>query len=199
MEEKAGGPDQTAIRGFAAYLRVERGLAANTVESYCRDLTRLAAYLDEQGSSLAKAGPALLTAHIHELTRQGLSPASLARAEAAFRTFYRFLREEGGEVGNPAQELLRPRQTLRLPRTLDQEQVKELLEAVRGQAPAELRDRAMLELMYACGLRVSELVKLNLENLHLPERYVRCLGKGSRERIVPVGEKAAQALTVYLE
>jgi len=190
--------DRAVLTDFLAYLRVERGLAANTVAGYRRDLEKLAAYLGAHGQSLRAAAPAELTAYVHALARSGLSPASIARSEAALRTFYRFLQEEGRRADNPARDLLRPRQSLRLPRTLSQEQVGELLDAVQGRAPAQLRDRAMLELMYACGLRVSELVKLELKDLHLAERYVRCQGKGSKERIVPVGEKAAQALLAYL-
>lgn len=190
--------EEEVLATFLNYLRVERGLSPNTVASYRRDLERLAAYMGKEGEPLSGVRPVTLLAYFHELARSGLSPASITRAAAATRTFYRFLEREGQAKDNPARDLVRPRGTKKLPRCLGQEQVKVLLEQVRGSSPAQLRDKAMLELIYACGLRVSELVGLNVGDLHLDERYVRCLGKGSRERVVPLGEKAAQALEVYL-
>lgn len=194
-------PEQAGriLADFLDYLRVERGLAANTIASYRRDLEQLAAYLRAQGQELETATSASLVGYVHFLARKGLLPSSIARAEAALRTFYRFLQEEEVRSDNPARDLLRPRRPVRLPRVLSQQEVEQLLNRVPATGPAQIRDRAMLELMYACGLRVSELIGLNLGDLHLPERYVRCRGKGNRERIIPVGEKAVQALVLYLK
>jgi integrase/recombinase XerD len=181
------------------YLKVERGLAANTVISYRRDLEKMASYIHAQGEELRKARTVTLLAYFHELAREGLRPASIARAQAATRSFYHFLCQEGRVKENPAMELVRPKGAQRLPRSLGQDEVAVLIEQICGSSPADLRDRAMLELIYACGLRVSELVGLNLGDVHLEERYVRCLGKGGRERIVPLGEQAAAALQRYLK
>lgn len=199
MAKRGADAGGRALADFLDYLRAERGLADNTIAGYRRDLEQLAAYLQAQGQELETATSASLVGYVHALARRGLLPSSIARAEAALRAFYRFLQGEGVRSDNPARDLLRPRRPLRLPRALGQEEMEQLLDQVPTTDPAQIRDRAMLELMYACGLRVSELVGLNVGDLHLTERYVRCLGKGNRERIIPVGERAAQALILYLK
>lgn len=187
------------IKLFCSYLLAERGLSLNTASSYRRDLEKLATHLAANGQTLRTAGHVMLVAYFQTLGRSGMAPSSIARAAAAARTFYQYLKEEDLIKENPAKNIDTPRPGIYLPRYLGQAQVSLLLDQVRGIEPAKLRDRAMLELIYACGLRVSELVGLDVGNTHLKERYVRCYGKGGKERIVPMGDKAAAALEIYLE
>lgn len=186
------------IEEFLYYLRVERGLAPNTLASYRRDLTHFAAFLRERGVPLAAVGRPLLTTYLHELHRGGRSAATLARRLAALRGFFRYLHEEGHLARDPAEGMASPRAARRLPRVLSVEEVARLLSGPDASTPAGLRDRAMLELLYATGMRVSELVGLDLDDVHLDHGYVRCRGKGGKERIVPVGIPAVRAVRAYL-
>jgi len=188
---------QQDIHRFCSYLVAERGLSLNTTASYRRDLETLTDYLATNGYTLRNATHVVLVGYFQTLGQNGKAPSSIARAAAAARTFYQFLKEDGLIRENPACNIVTPRQDLYLPRYLGQAQVTTLLAQVTGKEPAKLRDRAMLELIYACGLRVSELVGLDLGDINLKERYLRCQGKGGKERIVPMGEKAAVAMETY--
>ena len=179
-------------------LAVERGLAENSVAAYGRDLRRLGEALARRQEDLTTADAAAIAEHLRELRRQGLSPRSVARALVAIRGLYAHLVEAGERADNPAVNLLPPRLWRKLPRTLSEAQVEALLEAPDAATPLGLRDRAMLELLYATGLRVSELVGLRLPQLRLEVGFLVAFGKGSKERVVPVGETAEEWTRRYL-
>ena len=184
--------------GYLRHLEVERRVAANTLEAYGRDLGRLAVFAAEQG----KAIDALTRADLETLVRQamasGLAPSSAARLVAALRSFYRFLRLTGAVEQNPADQLRAPRMMAALPRFLSAEEVEALLAAPDTATPRGLRDRALIEVLYATGLRVTELVSLRVADVRAEEGYLQCLGKGSKERIVPLGDEAATWVRRYM-
>ena len=171
-------------------LAVERGLSANTVAGFRNDLARLGEMLAKRGGDLLTADAQALSGHARDLQRQGLSPRSVSRALSAIRGFYENLVVLGDRADNPAVNLLPPRLWRPLPKVLSEDQVDALLAAPDVTTPLGLRDRAMLELLYATGLRVSELVGLQLPQLRLDAGFLVAFGKGSKERIVPVGEAA---------
>lgn len=179
-------------------LAVERGLAQNSVDAYRRDLSRLGMDLAKRGGDLTTADAQALSAHMRDLRRQGLSPRSIARALAAVRGFYEHLVIAGERVDNPAVNLLPPKLWRTLPNVLSEEEVEALLAAPDTNTPLGLRDRAMFELLYATGLRVSELVGLKLPQLRLDVGFLVAFGKGSKERVVPVGEQAEHWVKRYL-
>ncbi len=188
------------LERYLEMLVVERGLSTHTLAAYRHDLERLGGWLNaRKGNDLLAAQPADLTAHLRDLRQHQISPRSVARALAAIRGFYAHLIEEGERVDNPAANLLAPRLWRRLPRVLDQSEVESLLAAPDPTTPAGLRDLAMIELLYATGLRVSELVGLRLAQLHLEGGFLIAFGKGSKERLVPVGERAEAQLRRYLQ
>jgi integrase/recombinase XerD len=186
------------IDGYLTYLRDVRRMAANTVESYARDLAALAEFADKRGVSVDALDRRDLDAFVRSLMAAGLSPRSVARTVACVRGFFRFLAVERKQDSSPADDLRSPRAWPALPRFLDLEEVDRLLAQPDVSSPRGLRDKALIELLYATGLRVSELVTLKLGNLHLNEGYLTCVGKGSKERIVPIGEEAAGWVRRYL-
>jgi integrase/recombinase XerD len=180
-------------------LSVERGLSQNTVDAYRNDLTRLGEALAKRGDrDLLTADAATLAAHQRELRRQGLSPRSINRALSALRGFYESLVTTGERTDNPAVNLLPPKLWRPLPKVLSEPEVEALLAAPDIATPLGLRDRAMLELLYATGLRVSELVGLQIPQLRLDAGFLIAFGKGSKERVVPVGETAEMWVQRYL-
>jgi integrase/recombinase XerD len=189
------------ILDFLAYLELERGLSRNTLEAYRTDLLQFGEFLDRQGLGLATAAHGDLAAFLSELasTPPPKAPATLGRKVACLRSFYRHLRREGMIQHDPTAELRGPRKTQRLPRVLSREEVARLLREPKGSEPLALRDRALLEVMYACGLRVSETIGLELADIDLDERMLRARGKGSKERLVPVGRQAVTALRSYCQ
>ncbi len=188
-KEKAS-PWHRALRRYLESLALERGLAANSVEGYGRDLLRAGRALAKSGSDLLTADPAALSAHVRELRREGLSPRSIARALASIRGFYQHRIEIGERVDNPAIHLVQPKRFRALPKVLTEKEIEALLGAPDVSTPLGLRDRAMIELLYASGLRVSELVGLTLQQLRLDQGFLIAFGKGDKERVVPVGEAA---------
>jgi len=193
-------PWQRRLELWLDRLAVERGLSPHTVAAYRRDLGRLGAWLDGQGGEdLERANPAALAEHLRWLARRAISPRSVRRALAAMRGFYDDLVDAGERPDNPVQHLESPRLWKRLPHVLAEEEVERLLAAPDAATPAGRRDRAMLELLYASGLRVSELVGLRLPQLDLYGGFVLAFGKGAKERVVPVGEAAERRLRDYLE
>lgn len=192
-----GGVTSRFLGAYLDSLLTERGLARNTVDAYRRDLTRLAEDLEDAGSDLLAAGSPELQAHLRRLRRHGLSPRSIARALASFRGFYAFLVDEGERSDNPSVHLISPKTWRQLPKVLSEEQVEALLQAPDLSTRYGLRDRTMLELLYATGLRVSELVNLEIPQLRLDQGFLIAYGKGSKERIVPVGERAEAWLGRY--
>ena len=186
-------------------LATERGLAENTVEAYRRDLERLAEDLAPR-CSLAEADGEALAGHLRRLTRHGLAPRTVSRAVSSLQGFYRFLVEVGVRGDDPSLHLVRPRLGRPLPKVLSEVQVKALLSAPDVETPLGLRDRAMIELLYATGLRVSELVGLELASLRglaaedrdFAVDFLQLVGKGDKERVVPVGEEAESWLGRWL-
>lgn len=180
-------------------LAYERGLSPRTVSAYRSDLVRLGEWLErQQGKDLVTADPAAIAAHLRWLHGQEISPRSARRAMAAMHGFYRDLVEAGERRSDPVENLEAPRLFRRLPKVLSEEEVERLLTAPDFTTPAGLRDKAMLELLYATGLRVSELVGLRLPQIDLKGGFLLAFGKGSKERVVPVGEEAERSLARYL-
>ncbi len=189
---------------FLAYLELERGLSRNTLEAYRSDLQQFGEFLSRHELDPLAVGPNDLAAFISEMAdgREGkppVAPATLQRKIACLRSFYRHLRREQVLESDPTSELRPPRSRARLPKVLSRDEVAHLLAQPHGSAPAALRDRALLETMYACGLRASEATALELEELDLEAGILRARGKGSKERIVPIGSKAIETLSAYLE
>lgn len=179
-------------------MRVERGLAENTIEAYRRDLLKFARYAREQHLSLKRVTRENVLDFLGCLYRQKLDSRTVARHLSALRNFFRFLRREEFLAEEPTRNVESPKTWRTLPRALALEEVERLLAAPREQTPLGLRDKAMLELLYSTGLRVSELVGIKTADLQADMGYLRCLGKGSKERLVPVGKPALAALENYL-
>ena len=189
-------------RTLGAYLdalAAERGLARNTIDAYRRDLLRLGEDLSSHGADPLGAGAQQLQAHLRRLRRHGLSPRSISRALASIRGLYAYLAEEGRRADDPAVHLVSPKRLRTLPKVLSERRVEALLEAPELATTLGLRDKAMLELIYASGLRVSELVGLTLAQLRLDQGFLIVFGKGNKERIVPAGERAEAWVGRYLE
>lgn len=185
------------LRLFREHLSLERRLGENTVRAYLHDLRQYEAFLAHRGIAGA---PSVRQQDLEAyVAGRGWAASTVARKIASLRAFYEFLRRRGLARENPALQIRPPRRPRPLPDVLTVEQVEALLRSPRGETPPAVRDRALLELAYATGLRASELVRLTLEELDLEEDWVRCIGKRSRERIVPFGAKAKEALARYLE
>jgi integrase/recombinase XerD len=188
----------TAIDAYLDHLRVERRLAPLTLESYSRDLAGLARFAESAGLAVEAVSRQDLEAFVRGLMSAGLSPRSTARAVASVRGFYRFLVLDRRLEASPADDLHAPRAWPALPRFLSIEEVDRLLAAPDVATPRGLRDRAMLEVLYATGLRVSELVGLQASDLNLEAGYLTCTGKGSKQRLVPIGDQAVTWVRRYL-
>ena len=181
-----------AIVRYLRHVEVERRMAANTLEAYRRDLTKLAAFAAARERQVEALDRADLEAFVREMMAGGLSPTSTARLVATVRGFYRFLRMVGDVGQNPADDLHAPRTLSSLPHSLALDDIDALLQAPDVTTPKGLRDRALIEVLYATGLRVSELVGLRLADLRTNEGFLKCVGKGSKERIVPMGDTAVE-------
>jgi integrase/recombinase XerD len=192
------------VLDFLAYLEFERGLSRNTLEAYRGDLLQLGRFLAERERSAIAATPGDITDFLTRLAsgddeHRPASPATIHRKSACLRSFYRHLRREGLRDTDPTASLSAPRRSRKLPQVLTRGEVEKLLSQPRGSDPQALRDRALLELMYASGLRASEAIGLDVSDIDLDERLLRARGKGSKERIVPVGQAALKAVRAYLE
>ena len=185
------------IREYLLYLQVEKGLAANSVESYRRDLARLKAYAEACGREPQVLGKTELTRFVMALTREGLSARTVARMLSSARGFYHFLLLDGHLKSDPTSDLASPQAEQKLPRFLTQEEAERLINAPDTQTPGGVRDRAMIELLYATGLRVSELVGLTTSSVDVDAGILFCAGKGSKQRRVPVGRSAIAWLQRY--
>ena len=179
------------IEDFASYLVVERNCHSTTVRAYCKDLEQLAEFLGDKPASAVTMSD--LRVWLENLHGADYAPSTIGRKLACVRTYFRFGKREGWAKDNPAQDLDIPRRDQILPRVLTENEVGDLLDKITS-----VRDRAILEVMYAGGLRVSELVGLDLENVNLDDAHVRVFGKGGRERICPIGRAAIEALRAYL-
>lgn len=185
------------MKEFLAYVQVEKGLARNTLESYRRDLKRLEQWCAKSNKSAPDLTRNDLRKWIADLSREGLAPASVARAVSAARGFFRFLMLDGHLKRQPTEDLDTPQRFSYLPRFLTEEEINRLFAAPDISTHAGIRDRAMFELMYAAGLRVSELIALKEADIELHAGLVKCHGKGSKERRVPLGKSAIHWLQQY--
>ena len=186
------------VDGYLTYLRDVRRMSPNTVESYARDLAALAAFADERGLAADALDRRGLEAFVRNQMAAGLSPRSVARAVACVRGFYKFAAVEEKRDASAADDLRAPRAWPALPKFLSLEEVDQLLAQPDPGSPRGLRDKALIEVLYATGMRVTELLSLKTGNLHLDEGYLSCVGKGDKERIIPVGEQAIGWLRRYL-
>jgi integrase/recombinase XerD len=184
---------------FLSWLAVERGRAPNTLSAYRRDLLGYEAFLRARQARTEEVGERLVQDYLAFLRASGRKPTSVARALAAVRGFHRFCLDEGHAGADPTGDVERASVPLGLPKALTEDEIASLLGAVVGFDPPARRDRAILEVLYGTGLRISELVGLSLADLSLPEGTLRAFGKGSKERIVPVGRHARRALAEWLE
>lgn len=208
MTDEAGGPDPLARQfdEYLTWLSVERGLAVNTLAAYRRDLRRYVVWLRSRGTDdLAGVGEPEVAAYVDALKsardpdgRARYAPASVARALVAVRSFHRFCADEGLVPVDPSGDVGAPRVPQGIPKALAESEVEALLDAVEGDDARALRDRAILETLYGTGVRISELVGLDRVDLDLEDRLLRVLGKGGKERVVPVGGGAHRALLAYL-
>jgi len=195
-------PDEVAraflLERYHDFLTLEQGAARTTQDAYGRDLERFALYVRSRGPSTpSDASPRMLREYIYHLKDLGLAPASIRRNVSAIRTYYRFLIAEGHAVRDPSERLETPKKWLTLPDVLTVAEVERLLAAVTLDEPLAFRDRALLELAYGAGLRVSEWITLGLKDVMLNDALIRVFGKGSKERLVPIGRSAIGAVAVY--
>ncbi|MYB49141.1 MAG: site-specific tyrosine recombinase XerD [Dehalococcoidia bacterium] len=196
---------QQAVEQFLNYTTVERGLSPNTLAAYRNDLTQLVEFLQNRDSSLQshgswkRVGTDALTAFVLDLHERGYSDKTKTRKVASTKALFGFLLEEGVVDKNPMEDFSSPGTGESLPETLSVEEVEALLSVGESDTPMSLRDRAIIEVMYATGVRVSELVSLDIDDVDLDESFVRCMGKGSKERIIPLHDEAVETVSEYLE
>lgn len=187
-----------ALDDYIQHLRVERGLSKHTVDGYARDLVRFGAWLADEEASFDQVDEASVAGYLVTLSQSGLSARTQARALSAIRGFFRFLIQERRLQADPTELLEGPRLLRKLPDVLNRDEVLRLLNAPAGSKLNRIRDRAMLHTMYAAGLRVTELIDLDLSDVNLEEGFVSALGKGNKRRIVPIGMHAREAMVEYL-
>ncbi|MDH4237203.1 MAG: site-specific tyrosine recombinase XerD [Nitrospira sp.] len=187
------------VERYLGRLRVEGGLATNTLESYRRDLTKFQQYLTQHQLGIGEPiAPQVVVAFLAALKRQPLAASSIARMLSALRGWFRFLVHEHIVNVNPLRDLTARRRAVRLPKTLTRQEVVRLLDVPTGSGAEDCRDRAMLELLYASGLRVSELIGLSVSQIDLNASCLRVMGKGAKERVVPMGQQARDLLADYV-
>jgi integrase/recombinase XerD len=186
------------IDSYLAYLAGVRRMSANTLESYARDLSSLAAFAAQRQTGVDALDRKDLEAFVRQLMVAGLAPRSVARTVACVRGFYRFVAVEQKRDQSPADDLRPPRAWPALPKFLSLDEVDRLLEQPDTATPRGLRDKALIEVLYATGLRVSELISLRAGDLNLEEGYLTCIGKGDKQRIVPLGQQAVDWVRRYL-
>src|SRR5215216_1030351 len=204
-DEREGGVEarfEALVLDFLAYMEFERGLARNTLDAYRTDLLQYGTFLAKRHRSATEADRGDVADFLADLAtgngQPAYSRATVNRKTACLRSFYRHLRREELIDEDPTAALSPPAKSRKLPRVLTYAEVKRLLESVKGAEPIALRDRAMLEVMYGCGLRASEAVGLEIGDVDMRRGFVRPRGKGSKERIVPLGREAARAIERYL-
>lgn len=185
------------IREYLSFLQVEKGLSKNSVESYRRDLARLRALAEARGREPQALGKEELTQFVMSMSREGLGPRSVSRALSAVRGFFRFLLLDGHVKADPTADICAPQGGQKLPRFLTQEEMERLLAAPDTESPEGVRDRALVELLYATGLRVTELVTLTVASVDIDRGVLFCTGKGSKQRRVPIGRSAIEWLQRY--
>ncbi|QDR80783.1 site-specific tyrosine recombinase XerD [Sporomusa termitida] len=190
---------ESYVNEFINYLAVERGLAQNTLESYGRDLRQFQTYLqNSQLDFLRNSNRDTILSYLNSLQVKGRAVSTISRNLAAIKSFYQYLVRERHLEKDPAVNLESPKLEKKLPRILSISEVEELLKQPNTFQPTGLRDKAMLELLYATGIRVSELISLNISDVNLDMGYIKCYGKGAKERIVPLGSIAAKCVQEYI-
>ncbi len=196
----AGDNFSGAIADYRSYLRFERSMSPNTIESYSRDVTALCAYLGNNGCQrIEDATGESLCRYIATLAENNISKRSQARAISSIKSFFDFLERENRIPRTPCDVLDSPKMQKYLPVVLSVEEVEAIINSVDLSKPEGHRNKAMLEMLYSCGLRVSELITLKISDLFFDERFIRVKGKGSKQRLIPVGDYAVNAVTLYLE
>lgn len=191
----------SSIKGFAAYLQLERSLSHHSVEAYLRDIRKLTSYLEMQGIAVSPEGLSLeiLQGFIKYVAELGLEPASQARLISGIKGFYKYLLIENLITIDPTTLLEAPKMRRKLPDVLSFGEIEAMIQAIDLSRPEGHRNKAMLEVMYSCGLRVSELVALRNSWLFLDTGFIRVIGKGDKERLIPIGSEAIRYLNIYLE
>ena len=184
---------------FLDYLTIEKGLASNSIQSYRRDLRHFGHHLQETECELSAVERVTIVRYFQKLRQAGISARSTARLLSAIRSLFRFLSSEGHLKNDPTENIESPKLWSNLPKALLPEEVERILEAPDTATPLGLRDKAILELLYATGLRVSELVNVRIDDLVMDAGFLRAFGKGSKERIVPFGDRATAAILAYLD
>jgi integrase/recombinase XerD len=187
------------LQSFIQYLNVERGLSRNTLESYKRDIEQYLAFVKQQGiTAWRESGKAQIAGYMNELKLLGRAAATLSRVMVSVRAFYQFLWKEHIIESDPSQSVETPKLEKKLPNVLSIEEIETLLEAPLTNHANGSRDKAMLELLYATGTRVSELISLNVDDVNLQMGYIRCIGKAGKERMIPIGSMSVRCLEVYI-
>ncbi len=197
--DKASDTHNQYVNDFLLWLRVERGRAESTLQSYKRDLGKFNLWLKDQNLNVNVVGEDAIIQFLRNLQKDGFAQSTVARTMVSVRSFFRFLNIEGIRDDNPTKNIELPRVARGLPKPISEREVNELLASVEGDNPAERRDRAILELLYGTGARISEVVNLSLGDIDTHEGLLKVLGKGDKERIVPLGSYAMQALIKWLE
>jgi len=184
------------IQDFLSFIQVERGYSKNTVVSYKLDLEQFAAFA---GADFPKVERQVVQDYLRHLSEESFSRTSIERKLATLKSFFHYMVGEGSAAADPTSDFKLPKKAKRLPKALSIGDTLKLITSPRGNDPWSLRDSAILELLYATGMRASELTALNLDDINLEVSFIRCLGKGSKERVVPVGKAALKAIRDYLE
>lgn len=192
---------RSAIKGFQAYLKLEKGLSDNSIEAYSRDIDKLQQYADTQTTKLNPEAVSLadLRLFITWVNELGMIPSSQARILSGIKSFYKYLLVEDVIKNDPAELLESPKKQRKLPDTLSYEDINKLISVIDLSKPEGVRNKAIIEVLYSCGLRVSELTELKLSNLYLNIEFIKVVGKGSKERLVPIGGEAVKALKIWIE
>ncbi len=186
---------------FKTYLRLERSMSANTISSYLSDVGKFILFCEEHGVSATESSVNLeevLSAYLEKRVGEGLSKRSQARAISSIRSFYKYLETEGRREGDPTERIDSPKIGRHFPVVLSVGEIEMIISSIDLSAPEGHRNRAIIEVLYSCGLRVSELVSLRVSDLFLEESFIRVTGKGDKQRLVPVGEPAVEAIKIYL-
>jgi len=188
------------IKGYRAYLRLERSLSENTIEAYCNDVLKLESYLEETNVRSVKQ---VEKKHLHDflkwIVELGLAPYTQARIVSGLKSFFKFLVLDEVLETNPTSLLEAPKLGRKLPDTLAHNEILGMLDHIDRSKPQGERNRAIIETLYACGLRVSELVNLKISNLYLDEGFIRVIGKGDKERLVPIHDEASESIKLYVD
>ena len=195
---QAAAPICAQVQSFLDYCRIEKGLSANTIQSYQQDLKKFLQFVEGSATDGGLVQTELVRAYIDSLYEAGLASSTIARQVATLRGFYRFLMQEGLIATDPTSLLVSPKKWQTIPKYLNYQQINALMDAPDPEKPVGLRDRAMLQFLYATGLRVSELCTVQLSDLETSLGYVRVVGKGNRQRIIPVGQVALRSVEEYL-